>query len=176
MEHLRINDKTRLEQVKMSMAPIIFETIDANREHLSEWLPFVDVTTEVADTETFLRIIINDQNKLNVVYGIWYNEIFAGLIGFKDTDSVNRKTEIGYWLAEKMQHKGIMTACVQKLIKYAFQKLKMNRIQIKVAEHNQKSEAIPLKLNFKLEGIERAGELHKNKFLNLKVYSLLAND
>jgi ribosomal-protein-serine acetyltransferase len=120
--------------------------------------------------------VSGESNRRDFIYVVWYKEVFAGLIGFKDTDWVNRKTEIGYWLAEKMQHKGIITACVATLVDYAFRKLKMHRIQIKVAENNQKSEAIPQKLHFTLEGIERAGELHGDKFLNLKVYSLLATD
>jgi ribosomal-protein-serine acetyltransferase len=54
--------------------------------------------------------------------------------------------------------------------------MKMNRIQIKVALNNSKSQAIPVKLNFHFEGIERGGELHENKFIDLRVYSLLANE
>ncbi len=156
------------------MAPVIFETINRDREYLKKWLPFVNYTLEMADTERFLESV-NNTGK-DEIFSIWYNEEFAGLIGFKDTDRVNRKTEIGYWLAQKMQGKGIITDCVKKLCRYAFQKLKMNRVQIKVAEQNAKSEAIPLKLNFSFEGIERAGELHGDKFVNLKVYSLLANE
>ncbi len=156
------------------MAPVIFETINRDREYLKKWLPFVNYTLEMSDTERFLESVNN--NGKDEIFSIWYNEEFAGLIGFKDIDRVNRKTEIGYWLAQKMQGKGIITDCVKKLCRYAFQKLKMNRVQIKVAEQNAKSEAIPLKLNFSFEGIERAGELHEDKFVNLKVYSLLANE
>ena len=29
------------------------------------------------------------------------------MIGFKDTDKLNKKTEIGYWLSEKFQKQGI---------------------------------------------------------------------
>ena len=174
MEHIRINDKIRLELVKADMAHVIFETINRDREYLRKWLPFVNYTLEVSDTERFLESVANSSK--DEIFSIWYKEEFAGLIGFKDTDRVNRKTEIGYWLAKNMQGKGIITACVQKLCRYAFQKLKLNRVQIKVAEQNTRSEAIPRKLNFCFEGIERAGELHADKFVNLKVYSLLLNE
>ncbi|MFV0589908.1 MAG: GNAT family N-acetyltransferase [Draconibacterium sp.] len=176
MEHIRISDKLRLEKVKTSMADVIFQTIDRDREYLKEWLPFVNFTKKMSDTELFIQSISSPENVRDEIFSIWYNEEFAGLIGFKDTDWTNRKTEIGYWLAQPMQGKGIILACVQKLIAYAFRKLKLNRIQIKVAEYNQKSEAIPKKLNFTFEGIERHGELHGNKYLNLKIYSYLASD
>lgn len=176
MEHIRINDKIRLEEIKMSMAQIIFDTINRDRKYLEEWLPFVNLTQQVSDTKAFIAGVNSPTNKKDLIYSIWYKEEFAGLIGFKDTDWRNKKTEIGYWLAKKMQGKGIASLCVDKLVRYAFKKQKLNRVQIKVAENNSKSESIPIRLGFQFEGIERAGELHNNKYLNLKTYSLLKTD
>ncbi len=174
MEHLRISDYLRLERVKLSMAETIFRTIDRDRDYLKTWLPFVEFTQEVSDTERFLQnVIFETRNKTNEIFSIWYNEEFSGLLGFNQIDHLNKKAEIGYWLAEKMQGKGIITASVERLIRYAFQKLNMNRVQIKVAVGNEKSAAIPQRLGFKLEGIERNGELHGQKFLDLEIYSLL---
>ncbi len=177
MDYITVNNNIRLETVKVSMAPVIFETIDRDRRYLEKWLPFVEFTRQVSDTENFLQSIVNQQEiKKDEVFSIWHNGDFAGLIGFKDTDWINHKTEIGYWIGEKMQGQGIVTACVQKLIHYAFRKLKMNRIQIKVAVGNFKSSAIPKRLGFQFEGNERAGELHQNKYLDLEIYSLLKHD
>lgn len=176
MEHLRVNDKIRLEEIKLSMAQVIFESIDKDRDYLQEWLPFVEHTKQLDDTRAFISSVITKDNKKDQIYTILYREEFAGLIGFKDTDWVNRKTEIGYWLIKKMQGKGIITQSVQKLVRYAFQKQKINRIQIKVAENNLQSLSIPQKLGFSFEGVEREGELHKDSYLNLKVFSLLRSD
>lgn len=176
MEHIRINDKIRLEEIKLSMAQVIFETIERDRDYLKRWLPFVELTKQVSDTVSFIKSVTSYNAKKDSIFSIWYKEEFAGLIGFKDTDWVNRKTEIGYWLAKPMQGKGIVTLCVQKLIKYAFKSQKLNRVQIKVAEKNSKSEAIPVRLGFEFEGVEKEGELHNNRYLNLKVYSLLKLD
>jgi len=177
MDHLRVNPKVRLEAVNLSMAPVIFETIDRDRDFLIQWLPFVEYTQKLSDTENFINSLVTQRGKKrDEVFAIWYKNEFAGLIGFKDTDWVNRKTELGYWLAQNMQGKGIITSSVEKLIGYAFKKLKMNRIQIKVAKGNSKSAAIPIKLGFQYEGTERAGELHRNKIFDLEVYSLLKSD
>jgi ribosomal-protein-serine acetyltransferase len=159
------------------MSGTIFDTIHRDREYLRKWLPFIDGTQQVSDTEDFIRSVIAQPNpRRDEVFAIWYNEEFAGLIGLKDTDYNNRKTETGYWLAKKMQGKGIITQCVKTLIRYAFQKLKMNRIQIKVATGNEKSKAIPLRLGFQYEGIERQGERCNNKYFDLQVFSLLKTD
>lgn len=177
METIIVNQNIRLEILKLWMAEVIFSTINSNREYLAEWLPFVDATLMVDDTKQFIQSLINQPpKKKNQIYSIWYKNEFAGLIGLKDTDWVNHKTEIGYWLAEKMQKKGIITLSTQKLIKYCFSKLKINRVQIKVAVGNQASKKIPERLGFTFEGIERCGEFHKNNYLDLSVYSLLKSD
>lgn len=177
MNHIQISTRLRIEAVNLSMTDAIFETIHRDREYLCKWLPFIDETQRVSDTEDFIQNIVTQPNpKRDEVFTIWYNEEFAGLIGLKNTDYTNRKTEIGYWLAERMQGKGIITQSVKTLIRYAFQKLKMNRIQIKVATGNEKSKAIPLRLGFQHEGIERQGERCNNQYFDLQVFSLLKTD
>lgn len=177
MKNLEIDRNIRLEAVKMWIAKEIFETIERDRIYLQPWLPFVELTTELTDTKNFIQSILNQpQIKKDEIYSIWFKNEFAGLIGFKETDWLNRKTELGYWLAEKMQGKGIATKCVEKLSRYAFQKLKLNRIQIKTAVGNSKSAAIPKRLGFKYEGVERDGEKHNHSFVDLEIYSILKTD
>lgn len=177
MEHIQINSKLRLEAVHLNMTDVIFEAIDQNREFLKKWLPFIEDTVHAEHTGEFIRGIVSQKGKKrDEVFSIWYNQEFAGLIGYKDTDWINRKTELGYWLTEKMQGKGIITASAQKLVQIAFNKDGMNRVQIKVAVGNVKSAAIPQKLGFYFEGIERQGEYHHGKFMDLETYSLLKTD
>lgn len=177
MTNFVVNRNTRLEPVKLWMDEVIFASIDENRDYLKTWLPFIQNTLSINDTRNFLQSVINQPDKKkDDVYSIWYKEEFAGLIGFKDTDWLNKKTELGYWLVEKIQGKGIVSSSVERLCHFAFQKLKMNRVQIKVAIGNSKSSAIPKKLGFQFEGIERAGENHGNKFLDLEIYSLIKKD
>jgi ribosomal-protein-serine acetyltransferase len=177
MNSIQINSKLWLETIQLNMAEVIFEAINRDREYLKVWLPFIEETKQVVQTEEFIKTIVTQSGKKkDEVFTIWYNQEFAGLIGFKDTDWINHKTELGYWLIEKMQGKGIIIACMQKLIKIGFNKLGMNRIQVKVACGNEKSAAIPKRLRFKLEGTERAGEFHHGKYLDLEVYSLLKSD
>jgi ribosomal-protein-serine acetyltransferase len=177
MKPLIVNQHIKLEQIKYIHAFQIFQAIDQNREFLLKWLPFVEQTNTQEDTESFIRSILAEPSDTREnVFVIWYQDHFAGLIGFKDTDWLNLKTEIGYWLIEKMTGKGIMKNSVEVLVQYAFMVMKMNRIQIKCGVGNEKSAAIPKRLKFQFEGIERAGEKHKNHFIDLKVYSLLKEE
>lgn len=156
----------------------IFKMVDRERDYLGVWLPFVAATTSVDYTLNFLNSILNADAEKNVyVYTIRYQDEFTGVIGFKASDVGNEKTEIGYWMGERFQHRGIMTRCVQKLCKRAFNEMDINRIQIKCAVGNLPSNAIPERLGFTLEGIERDGELlSSGQFTDLKVYSKLKSE
>lgn len=70
-----------------------------------------------------------------------------------------------------------MTKCVRHLCRIAVEERGMNRIQIRCAEGNAPSNAIPQRLGFHLEGTERDGELmYTKKFVNLNVYSILKKE
>jgi len=117
------------------------------------------------------------EDKFEYTFTIRNKDEFIGMIGLKSTDKANKKSEIGYWISEKYQKQGIMSKSVSKLCDFAFNKLGINRIQIKCAVGNDPSKNIPKRLNFKFEGVERDGELLScNIFTDLEVYSKLKND
>ncbi len=171
-------NEINLTQLKSSDAVAIFNTIDSQREYLGKWLPFVEFTKELSDTEGFVNSIANaPQDRFEFVFTIRKSDEFIGLIGFKDTDRVNKKTEIGYWLSEKYQRQGIVTKAVERLCDFAFAELGINRIQIKCAVGNEPSRKIPQRLGFKYEGMERQGELLTGGvYADLEIYSKLKSD
>lgn len=69
------------------------------------WLPFVDSTHKIGDTKKAIDYLVDG---INEQFYILYKNKFVGLIGFKDTDTNNKKTEIGYWLSLYVQGNGII--------------------------------------------------------------------
>ena len=135
-----VNKNTVLKQIELSDTADIFNTIVSQREYLEEWLPFALTTEEMSDSESFIRSVVDaPEDEREFVSVIHYDGEFAGLVGFKSTDRDNKKTEIGYWLSEGFQKKGIMTESVKCLIRFAFEELNINRIQIKCAVGNTPS-------------------------------------
>ena len=176
INELIVNSEIILKILDLADSQIIFEAIDQNRNYFRKWLPFVDMTRTEKDTLSFVKSIVDDVERRQEVFTIWYNNEFCGLIGLKDIDYLDRKIEIGYWLIEKMTGKGIIIHSVEKLIIFIFEELEMNRIQIKCGIGNNKSSAIPKKCGFVLEGIERQGERHQFNYIDLEVYSLLKKE
>ena len=172
---LIVDQNIRLKEIGFEHLRPIYNTIDSQREYLGEWLPFVELTKDISFSNQFIEDYLNS-DKINLTFAITYQKQFVGLIGLKDTDPDNKKTEIGYWLSENKQGLGIITHSCKTLIDYILNSKDINRIQIKAATENLKSRAIPERLGFTFEGIERDGELHTRGFVDLAIYSLLKKE
>lgn len=168
-----------LREVTIGDAAAIYYAIDTHRDYMRTWLPFVDNLKSVSDEENFLKGVLSaPAERYEPVFGIWNkrNEI-CGLVGFHFSDFANRRTEIGYWLLPEYQHRGIMTACVRRLCRWAVEARDIKRIQIRCATGNTASNGIPIRLGFRLEGTERAGELlASGKYTDIHVYSILKEE
>lgn len=173
---IKVSTAIKLRRLTKNDSPVIFDAIINNRPHLRKWLPFIDNTKNPQDTMAFVDSVIDNNDRTQEIFTIWLNSQFCGLVGLKDIDYINQKVELGYWLIEQMTGKGIVTRSIEKIMKLCFIELELNRIQIKCGVGNFKSSAIPKRLGFKFEGIERAGERHLNGYVDLEIYSLLKKE
>jgi ribosomal-protein-serine acetyltransferase len=155
----------------------LFRLVDGNRAYLRQWLPWLDSNTSVTDNEEFIRRSHERFSKREgVTAGIWYKGALAGVISFVSLDMANRSGVIGYWLAAEHQGKGLATRACAALIDYGFEDLCLNRIVIRAATDNRRSLAVPQRLGFTREGVERQAEWVNDRFLDLVVFSLLRDE
>ena len=146
---LKVDSDLCLIMPDIDLAQIIFTLIEKDREYLGKWLPWVDGTLSVKDTENNILERIDKFNKKEAAafYVIYKNEIIAS-VGFVSLDNLKQEGEIGYWLLSKFQGQGLMTKCVKACINYGFEELRLNKIIIKCASKNRRSSAIPVRLGF----------------------------
>jgi len=155
----------------------IFAVVDRERAYLREWLPWVDPTTEVDHTREFIKsTLLQFANNEGLVAGIWRRDEFAGIIGTHKIDWLNRKVEIGYWLASKFQGRGIVTSACRALTGHAFEGWGLNRVEIHCAVGNEKSCAIPKRLGFQLEGVLREGQFLHGRYLDGNISAMLSRE
>lgn len=179
MEHVEIiiSDHLKLKSWDPSQASELFALVDSNREHLSEWLPWVKFNQTVHDSEKFIESVRAEmRGDKGLELGIWYNDTLAGCIGLHELNMLHKKTSLGYWLGKKYVGKGIMTKSVKALTTYCFEQLGFNRVELRAAVENEKSNAIAKKLWFKREGTLRQAELINGEFVDDFVYSMLKKD
>jgi ribosomal-protein-serine acetyltransferase len=131
----------------------------------------------VDDTLAFIHESIEKNKTGEQLTTFIYNGVdFAGSISFVKLNKDLKMGEIGYWLHRDMQQKGMMTKTCQRFIDYAFRTKALNRIEIKVATQNLKSQAIPKRLGFTHEGTLREAFTMYGQFYNLELFSLLRRE
>jgi len=148
----------------------VFAVIDANRDRLRPWMPWVDPTLGPADTRAFIEGV--RASEVEDGLGIYVDGRFAGGIGLRP-DEVNGDAEIGYWIGAAYEGRGLVTRACRALIDRAFGDLALHRVTIRVAPDNARSRAIPERLGFREEGVLREAGRSADGHHDLVVYGLL---
>jgi len=174
---LHIDDEISMRMLSIKDAESLFHITDKSRNYLRNWLSWVDDTTSVNDSISFIKNSFQTYaERTAITAGIFFKNKLIGIAGFNYLDWRNQIGEIGYWLVEEYQGQGIMTRVVKALVHYAFNELTLNRIEIRVAYHNHKSRAIPERLCFQKEGILRQAEWLYDHYVDLVVYAVLKKE
>ncbi|MEK4229606.1 GNAT family N-acetyltransferase [Solibacillus sp. FSL H8-0538] len=174
---IKIEEDLYLGLLEKRHANELFELTHGSRSYLREWLPWVDLTKSVGDSEDFIKMTLEQfAGNGGFQLAICYKGKIAGVIGLHNINWSNKSTSIGYWLGEGFQGKGLMVKSCAAVIRYCFEDMNLNRIEIRVATSNKKSKAIPEKLGFQKEGCLRDAEWLYDKFTDHYVFSLLEKD
>ena len=101
-----------------------------------------------------------------------------GGIGIHDINFDVSKAEIGYWLGQKYWGKGYGGEALRTVLDFAFNKLKLKRLEAKVYEGNERSAGLLEKFGFKKEGFLRESCRSKadKKIHSEYVYGLLKRE
>jgi len=176
IETIRTGGPVELKRLRLEDAENIFVLVDKNRTYLREWLPWVDKTNSIQDIRKFIEDgLKRDQSGEGFELGIWYEGHLTGVVGVTIKKD-HFGAQIGYWLGEEFQSKGLMTTAVRALTQHLLQELKLHRVVIRAAVGNKKSKAVPERLGFTMEGILRDEEYLYDHFVDLQVYSMLAQE
>jgi ribosomal-protein-serine acetyltransferase len=173
----KIDEETEIRLLAERHAERMFALTEENREHLREWLPWVDNTKSVEDTREFIKGAL-EQFAANEGFsaGLYYKGELAGAIGYHKFDWQNRKAEIGYWISARFQGKGIITRAARAMVDHTFNELGLNRVEIRCAEGNRKSRAIAERLGFRQEGVLRESMLLYDRYLDIVIYGMLKEE
>jgi ribosomal-protein-serine acetyltransferase len=156
---IRVDDEIDLRLHEPRHAEELFRLIDANREHLRRWLPWVDASRSEEDTRSYIQQMLHALAEgKEYGFAIFHRGELVGGIGLHPIPEI-AEAEIGYWLAEAAQGQGIMTRASRALLRFSFDELDMHRVIIKCAKENTRSRAVPERLGFTLEATFREREI-----------------
>ncbi len=174
---LKVTDQIELRLPNLIFAEELFELIDKQRVYLSKWLPWVDMTHSINQTQAFIKASkLYNKGGQRLSTFVFRNNELVGSIGLVKIDKVNKSAEIGYWLNQDYQGESIISKSCRVLINYTFKHMDINRLEIKAAIGNSKSLAIPKKLGFQHEAILREAIFIRDEFHDIQLFSLLKKE
>lgn len=102
----------------------------------------------------------------------------VGMIGLKDIDWKNGVASgLGMRIAKKeLRTKGLATDAWMTLMRYAFEELRLNRINGSALDYNKISLHVCEKVGFKIEGVQRQAVYKNGRYVDLIIMGCLKND
>ena len=170
----KINPGLELRLLQPEHAAELFSLVDANRASLREWLPWVDATVKVGDSEKFIAKALRERASTRAYQsGIWSMGSLVGVIGHNRIDQAARIAFPGWWLVPAAQGQGLMTQCCQVVLAHAFTQLLVSRIVVGVATGNIRGQATVKRLGFKQISMLKNAEVLQNRSVDHFIYSLV---
>ncbi len=167
--------------VTMNDLPEYFRLIDTNRKRLEDFFAgTVAITKDIDETRTHLTDIVSKMEKRNYFSFVVVDDASGNLVAsvqVKNLDWSIPKAEIGYYIDEKFEGKGIVTRATSLIIDYCFSELKLDKLFIRTHERNISSRKVAEKNGFLLEGtIRKDYRTTKGELVDLMYYGLTGDD
>jgi ribosomal-protein-serine acetyltransferase len=155
---IHVDDDVFLRLHQERNAEELFQIVEKNRAYVRPWLPWVDETTSSEDTRRYIReMLLRLADASEYGFDIVYRGELVGAIGLS-VERGAREAEVGYWLSEEFQGRGIVSRATRCLVRFSFIDLGLNRVVVNCAVDNTRSRAIPERLGFQFGGnAARAG-------------------
>ena len=143
----------------------------ANNHEISRYLrDLFPHPYSVKDARTFITRALSKNPREE--YAIASETELIGCIGLIPQTDVNRLTaEIGYWLGQPYQNRGIMSQAVRLFSGYVFENYHVIRLYATVFSNNPASMRVLEKAGYSCEGIMKAGVIKEGRILDAHLYA-----
>jgi ribosomal-protein-serine acetyltransferase len=173
---IQVNEETQLRLLEERHVEDYFALIERNKAYLHEWIAVEAYEGPVEMLQAYVKQrLLQFVNGEAYHLGIWYQDALVGILDYR-LNGRNRSVELGYWLDEAMQGKGIVTQACRTLVRHAFEEHQMHKVVISCAIDNPRSRAVAERLGFLQEGILRQADRLHDRYVDMVFYGLLVDE
>jgi RimJ/RimL family protein N-acetyltransferase len=162
-----------LRKYSMSDLAAVWALVDAERDRLGLWMPWIESTTTIEHQRTWLSRVVADTKSLDGC-GLWVDGSYAGGIGLS-LDPFGVSGELGYWVGTEFEGRGLVSLGCRSLIDHGFG-AGLHRIFIRAGVENTRSRAVAERLGFTFEGVHRGEGRGTGGFYDAACYGLLEDE
>lgn len=174
-----LTPRTALAPVEHGDAPELWQVIQASRDHLVPWLPWVPFNTNLEASRRYAAACVHDWDSGRALRFAIRDRRRGDLLGVVGLDScvhLHRSCDLGYWLTQERCRQGLMSEAAGACLRFAFDEVGVHRIRCAAAVENQASLGVIARLAFKQEGVARQAEFVNARWVDHAVFSRLSTD
>ncbi len=154
----------------------VWSAVQASLPELRPWMAWA-VDPDPHETGAFLERAAHEWNDGHERhFTLIYDNEVCGQCSLDHFDPLLSNSEMGYWLRSDLCGLGLMTEGASSVIEFAFQELKLHRIELHAGTDNRPSIRVAEKLGFKQEGVLREAGRGAGGFYDVYVFGLLSTD
>jgi ribosomal-protein-serine acetyltransferase len=168
-----------LRPYRVSDIDSVYEAVRKSVSELSVWMSWCHPDYSIEDTRTWIESQPDKWEKREEYnFAIFYNTgpLCLGGCGLHVIDRGCRIANLGYWVRTSQTNRGIATAVTLLLAQFAFNELRLNRVELTIAVDNQASLCVASKAGAHKEGILRNRVIKGDTPCDAVMFSLIPQD
>ena len=168
--------RIRLRRWRPADAPAIVDAIADGS--VAKWIVGMPWPYTAADARAFLKRTRRDWADVTYVHLAIAEEQTDRIVGAIGLNlHLDRQAgEAGYWIVAGDRGRGVAPAAVALLERWAFDELRLSRLELVIHVDNEASQSVAAKCGFSREGILRSFLLHRGVRADYWLYSRLPSD
>ena len=152
-----------------------------SRRFLTPWEPSwsADSLTRTAFRRRLQRYLVDWRGDQGYSFFVFRrdDDALVGGIGLSNIRrGVAETGSLGYWVGERHARRGYMTGALRLMLGFAFQRLKLHRVEAATLPHNAPSRGLLVKCGFREEGYAREYLCIDGRWQDHVLYALLRED
>ncbi|MEM6855968.1 MAG: GNAT family protein [Planctomycetota bacterium] len=150
---IKLDEAVSMRLLAAEDAPEFFDLIDRNRGSIGPWMDWVAEAKTVEQVAEARRAVWRDyEARTKLELGIIENQRIVGAIGLHGLDDPHGSAELGYWLAQDAQGRGLMTRAARSMVEHGFAEYGLHRVYLTADTANARSIALAERLGMRREG------------------------
>lgn len=141
----------------------------------SDWQP-------LSDEEARRRLVEQEQSRIRgerIAFAVVDHDdprLVLGEVSLNWVNAKDRRAALGYWLTPNARGRGVASKAVRLVARWAFETLRLARLEITCGPDNHGSQSVALRCGFSREGLLRSHQTLKGARRDTVVFGLLPGE